>query len=202
LRVALRGSNRDESGPAIDQIPAGPSCPATDERGVPRPQGTSCDIGAQGFSTPPGASIIAPANAVHGPQGGDQEAPAARLSSIGQTHKRWSEHRHRGHAQPVGTTFSFTLNAPAAVTLTFTERTIVRKRGHRCVGATARNRHATRCTIITTLGSLHVDADSGTTHIDFTGRIGRRTLRPGSYGVSFSLTREKPARMLSFTVVS
>jgi hypothetical protein len=36
------------SSPAIDAIPAG-LCPATDQRGVPRPQGKGCDIGAFEF---------------------------------------------------------------------------------------------------------------------------------------------------------
>jgi hypothetical protein len=32
--------------PAIDQVPSGPLCPATDQRGVSRPVGPACDIGA------------------------------------------------------------------------------------------------------------------------------------------------------------
>ena len=38
---------------AIDQIPAtGADCPAIDQRGVKRPQGSACDIGAFEFATP------------------------------------------------------------------------------------------------------------------------------------------------------
>jgi hypothetical protein len=52
------GAPQDNGGPtataalaagsaAIDQVPAsGAGCPATDQRGTPRPQGTACDIGA------------------------------------------------------------------------------------------------------------------------------------------------------------
>jgi hypothetical protein len=41
---------------AIDQVPAsGAGCPATDQRGVARPSGTACDIGAY-ESTPPKAT--------------------------------------------------------------------------------------------------------------------------------------------------
>ena len=32
--------------PAIDAVPSGASCPATDQRGIARPQGVACDIGA------------------------------------------------------------------------------------------------------------------------------------------------------------
>jgi hypothetical protein len=35
--------------PAIDSVPNGGSCPATDERGVSRPQGAACDAGAFEF---------------------------------------------------------------------------------------------------------------------------------------------------------
>jgi CSLREA domain-containing protein len=40
---------------AIDQIPPGPACPATDQRGVARPQpaGGRCDIGAYEYAGPP-----------------------------------------------------------------------------------------------------------------------------------------------------
>ena len=46
---------------AIDQVPAtGAGCPATDQRGVKRPQGSACDIGAFEFATPQ-ITITAPA---------------------------------------------------------------------------------------------------------------------------------------------
>jgi len=32
--------------PAVDAAPADADCPATDQRGNPRPQGGGCDIGA------------------------------------------------------------------------------------------------------------------------------------------------------------
>jgi hypothetical protein len=47
---------------AIDQVPAtGAGCPATDQRGVQRPQGSTCDIGAFEFATPQ-ITITSPAN--------------------------------------------------------------------------------------------------------------------------------------------
>jgi CSLREA domain-containing protein len=48
---------------AIDQVPAtGAGCPATDQRGVQRPQGSACDIGAFEFATPQ-ITITAPGTA-------------------------------------------------------------------------------------------------------------------------------------------
>jgi hypothetical protein len=47
---------------AIDQVPAtGAGCPATDQRGVKRPQGSACDIGAFEFATPQ-ITITSPAD--------------------------------------------------------------------------------------------------------------------------------------------
>jgi hypothetical protein len=47
---------------AIDQVPAtGAGCPATDQRGVKRPQGSACDIGAFELATPQ-ITITSPAD--------------------------------------------------------------------------------------------------------------------------------------------
>ena len=68
------GPLRDNGGPAptsdlgpgsaaIDGVPAtGAGCPATDERGLPRPSGTACDIGA--FELTPPAATTGAATAV------------------------------------------------------------------------------------------------------------------------------------------
>jgi hypothetical protein len=47
--------------PAVDQIPVGGSCPAsgtTDQRGVSRPQGSKCDIGAFEMTAADGATVM------------------------------------------------------------------------------------------------------------------------------------------------
>jgi CSLREA domain-containing protein len=47
---------------AIDQVPAaGAGCPATDQRGVPRPGGAACDIGAYEVVAPKIANVVASA---------------------------------------------------------------------------------------------------------------------------------------------
>jgi hypothetical protein len=68
------GALQDNGGPAptiglqagsaaIDQIPAsGAGCPATDERGVPRPSGAKCDIGA--YEVAPPVANTSPASGV------------------------------------------------------------------------------------------------------------------------------------------
>jgi hypothetical protein len=45
--------------PALDRVPDnGAACPATDQRGVPRPQGSACDIGAFELQVPPHCSNV------------------------------------------------------------------------------------------------------------------------------------------------
>lgn len=74
--------------PAIDA--GGPMCPATDQRGMPRPRGSACDIGAYEFAgvgaaptlrTPPvppnGVPGQAPAGRPEGTGGGSGPTPAA-----------------------------------------------------------------------------------------------------------------------------
>ena len=43
---------------AVDQIPTGSSCPATDQRGVSRPQGPACDIGAFEMTAADGVTVM------------------------------------------------------------------------------------------------------------------------------------------------
>lgn len=44
--------------PAVDYIPVGSSCPATDQRGVSRPQGPACDIGAIEMTNADGLTVM------------------------------------------------------------------------------------------------------------------------------------------------
>jgi hypothetical protein len=43
---------------AVDHIPTGSSCPATDQRGVSRPQGSACDIGAFEMTAADGLTVM------------------------------------------------------------------------------------------------------------------------------------------------
>ena len=44
--------------PAVDQIPVGSSCPATDQRGVSRPRGPKCDLGAFEMTAADGLKVM------------------------------------------------------------------------------------------------------------------------------------------------
>jgi 6-phosphogluconolactonase (cycloisomerase 2 family) len=93
------------------------------------------------------------------------------LTGASQSHRRWHERKHGG------TTFSFTLNQAARVTLTFTQR------NHRRA-----------------LGRLTIAGHAGKNQLAFNGRINRHTaLKPGTYTVT--ITAGTSTRRLSFTVV-
>jgi hypothetical protein len=97
--------------------------------------------------------------------------PAAHITKVGQSHRRWRESRHGG------TTFSFTLNRGARVTFAFTQK----------------NRRRI-------LGRLTVVAHRGPNKLGFNGRLGAVTLKPGTYTVTIRIGASAPTR-LTFTIV-
>jgi hypothetical protein len=98
-------------------------------------------------------------------------APTTTAPSITNVHEsatRWRTGRRGGQSRrraPIGTTFSFTLDQPAAVTLAFT-------RGSRIAA-----------------GALEVKGRAGDNQVRFRGRLSSgRTLRPGAYAVTVTAT--------------
>jgi hypothetical protein len=81
---------------------------------------------------------------------------------------------------PRGTSFKFTLKAPAKVTIAITRPVRGVRHGKRCVGT--HRAHGKRCTRALKVGKLtRANLPSGSNTIAFSGRIGRRALRPGAY---------------------
>ncbi len=143
--------------------------------------------------------------------------PPPRLTHVGESNKRWRDgsklagiSRARRSRTPVGTTFSFTLNEAARVSLTFT-RTIAGRRmksGHKtkCVTETKRNRRDRRCTLTKAAGTLSFSAREGAGKVSFDGRVkGAKRFAAGSYTVTIEATNAKGAHSaatrLSFTVL-
>ncbi|HXD55985.1 MAG TPA: hypothetical protein VN618_14610 [Solirubrobacteraceae bacterium] len=106
---------------------------------------------------------------------------------------------------PVGTTFTFTLDRAAVVTLRFTTVVPGRRVGRRCVEQSKRNRHKKRCSRTITAGVLSFNAHAGTDKIRFYGVLsGHRRLRPGAYTMTATATASGlsgAARTLHFTIV-
>jgi PKD domain len=81
-----------------------------------------------------------------------------------------------------GTRFRFTLSEHAAVTIVIQRARPGRRLGKRCVAPSPRFKRARRCTRFAKTGTLRRrDLGPGSVAVAFTGRLGRRALKPGAY---------------------
>jgi hypothetical protein len=135
------------------------------------------------------------------------------ITNAVQSHKVWREGNALAHVSayrskpPIGTTFSFTLNEQARVSLAFTQRAGERKIKRKCVTQTKQNRDKPTCEHPVTVGTLAFTGHSGTNKVVFQGRISHsKTLKPGHYTLLITAINSAGARSasksLSFTIVS
>jgi virginiamycin B lyase len=82
-----------------------------------------------------------------------------------------------------GTTITFLLTKDATATLSFDQAVQGRRRGSGCVRINRRNINGRKCTRFIPRGILTRAALQGLNAVPFTGRIGRRALKPGRYRV-------------------
>jgi DNA-binding beta-propeller fold protein YncE len=137
--------------------------------------------------------------------------PAPRITAVHQSASVWREGSKlvwisRRKGPPVGTTFSFSLNEQAAVSLRFTQQVNGRATGHRCLAQTHRNRHRRACKRTVTAGTLFFTGHAHTNRVAFQGRLSRsKKLKPGRYSVIITATNSIAARSapvaLNFTIV-
>jgi len=105
-----------------------------------------------------------------------------------------------------GTAFRFTLSEQATVRIAIERRTTGRKLRGRCVKPSRAPRGAKRCTRFVKAGTLtRRKLAAGKRSVKFSGRIGRKALKPGRYRATLTATdsggkRGKPAK-LAFRVV-
>lgn len=140
--------------------------------------------------------------------------PAAQPTITGfrESSNRWRRGRSLPHISsaggaPVGTTFSFSLNEPASVDLTFTQGVRGRRVAGRCVAPGHRNAGGPRCKRTLLVGSLAVPGHAGLDNLRFQGRLsGTKTLKPGNYLVSLTAHDAQGLKVvsqsLSFTIIS
>jgi len=131
------------------------------------------------------------------------------ITHASQSHSKWRESGRAGkHKPPVGTSFSFTLNESARVTLTFTERVGGRRvKKNKCVTQTHANRHKPSCKLTVKAGTLTVTGRSGLNKLSFKGAVAHgHKLKTGTYTVTITATNttthktSAPVR-LKFTIV-
>jgi YVTN family beta-propeller protein len=136
---------------------------------------------------------------------------APRITAAHQSASAWREGSKlvrisRRKGPPVGTTFTFSLNEQAAVSLRFTQRVNGRKAGRRCLAQTHRSRHRRACKRTVTAGTLSFAGHAHTNQVAFQGRLSRaKKLKPGRYSVIITATNSVAARSapvaLNFTIV-
>jgi hypothetical protein len=133
-------------------------------------------------------------------------SPPARpvLTAVSQSTTRWTEKKVHKSKTPVGTTFRYTLNVPATVTLKFTQSAPGRRVGKSCVAQTKKNKGKRSCTRTILAGTLAVAGKVGTNKVPFVGRLSAaKKLAPGRYTVILTATNatgSSVAQKLSFTI--
>ncbi len=89
----------------------------------------------------------------------------------------------------------FTLTEAARVRMRVERALAGKRRGRSCVKPTRRLRRARSCTRYVSAGTITASGRPGANRVPFTGRIGRRALRPGRYRLT--VTAIDPARNAS-----
>jgi CSLREA domain-containing protein len=185
----LLGALENNGGPTDTRLPASgsqaldaaPGCPppATDQRGVARPQGAACDIGAaeivaQVAPPPPPPSVL-------------------RLRFVPATFRAAARGAVFGAARrpPVGSSLRFRLDQASTVRFTLRRKLAGRRSGRRCVRPTRRNRRARRCTrLVTVRGAYERTRPAGAHALRFRGRWRGRRLATGRYRLT-AVARER-----------
>lgn len=169
--------------PAINAAIGCPT-PATDQRGVVRPQGAACDIGAVELISASGGGE---------PPAGDLVAPIVSDFSISSRRFRTGRATRRTRSLPRATNLVFHLSEAALVDFRFQRRMAGRLgRNGICQRPARRNRGRRRCVRWVSAGSLADNLLEGTQSLRFNGNVTRagrgRTLGAGSYRVRIEAT--------------
>jgi hypothetical protein len=177
LFVDAAGGNYAEGAgsPTIDAGVVGPGIGALDLAGRPRTQGGTVDIGAFEIAPPPTqpsvdgqiqSLLLSPSTFV-----------AANLGGAVISKKK----------PPVGTGVAYSLTAPATVTFRVERKASGRKVGKKCVKRTKANKGKPKCALLKPVkGSFTQQGSSGANIFKFSGRLGDKTLAPGSYRLTGS----------------
>jgi hypothetical protein len=102
---------------------------------------------------------------------------------------------------PIGTLVTYRLTAAGTARFAV-ERTVTgRRKGRGCVKATKKNRKARSCKRVEVLGTFTHTGVAGLNRFRFTGRVGKKALRPGRYTLAAGVGTAKPDRRTAFRIV-
>jgi hypothetical protein len=118
-----------------------------------------------------------------------------------------------GHAETVvsaravklGTAFVYTLSEPARVLFSIEQKQPGRRVGRTCKKPTRKIAHKKACVRFVRRGAFAQDSTTGANRRKWSGKLGKRALKPGSYRVT--LTAKDPAgnvskvKRLKFTII-
>jgi hypothetical protein len=108
-------------------------------------------------------------------------------------------------AAKTGTTIRYTLSEKATVKLRFERKLAGRRNGSKCVKPKRSLRHKRRCARYKHAGTLTRSSKQGKNRVKFSGRIGKKALKRGSYRLVVtaidSAGNKSKAKRLSFRVV-
>lgn len=132
------------------------------------------------------------------------------ITDVTQSHSVWREGNavaglaRKRKLPPLGTTFSFTLDELASVTLTFTQSQGGQEAHRQCVVHKRKNQDRRACKRTVTLGVLSFAGHAGKNQISFQGRLSHSNkLRPGSYTLEITATNaagHSSAKTLKFMI--
>ena len=104
-----------------------------------------------------------------------------------------------------GTTFVYTLSEASRVLFKIEQPQKGRKVGRRCAKPSRKNRHKKACTRFVKIGTFAQAGVAGSNRKKFSGRLGKRTLKPGRYRATLVATdksgNKSRVRRLSFRIV-
>ena len=148
-------------------------------------------VGVQAIGAGPSDSVESRHAIGVAPKPADTTSPV--VSSVSATPRKFRVDRSGAAERAVGATakgtrFQYQLSEAARVVFTVKRALPGRRVGRRCVKPTARNRGKRRCTRYVTFGRFAVFAPPGVGIHRFSGRIGRRAMKPGAYRTTLVAT--------------
>ncbi|HEY1777833.1 MAG TPA: protease pro-enzyme activation domain-containing protein [Solirubrobacteraceae bacterium] len=129
-----------------------------------------------------------------------------QVSALHQGSTRWATHKVKGVRLPVGTTFSFTLDQAAKVTLRFARQGNGRMKAGHCVALAKAPKGARTCRLSLDNGNVSVGGQHGVNVVTFTGSTSSGKLPPGNYTVTLTAVglsgKPSPPASAHFTIVA
>lgn len=200
---------RDPAGGALEQLPGMDGC--VNEAGGPVPpalaDGCAPALGIQGiddvtlspddrtlYTGSAASSAVAEfarASGDAGPSGpASPDTTAPTVSGFSLTHRSFALARAATLVSALarGTAFRFALSEPGKVRISIQHARPGRRVGRHCRKPSTRLRHHRACKRLVAAGTLRRTEQAGHASVRFSGRIGRRALRPGRYRATIRAT--------------